>query len=106
MPSSVNVSAELEIFQYGHVRKKLSGLGNLHQAQPHDALRRHSVDERIQEADLTLRRPMHAADGSKKSTLPRSIGPDQGHDLALAHMKRNPPQHLNRAISSRNATYV
>ena len=92
------VGADLEVFEYGHVREHAPSLGNLR-----DARGENGVDGLAEQllvvvgdgAGLGLDK---AGDGTQRGGFARAVRADEGDDLAVGHLHVNAAQRLNAAV--------
>ncbi len=99
------VGARAEVLVHRELGEDAPALHDLGDAAPHDGGRVEPLDLGPLERDAALRDLAavdveQAGDGSQRGRLPGAVGPEQGHDLALGHLERDPAQHERGALRS------
>ena len=93
-----SICAHLEIFQHGEIGEDLAALGDMADAHFANTVGRPACDIDAIEKDRAARQLFDAMDGADQRALARSIGADDGHDLARGDLERDIGQRLGVAI--------
>ena len=81
------VGADHDVVQRGHVGEQADVLERAGDAEPGDLVGPAPGEVGAREPDLALGRLVHAGDDVEHRRLARSVGPDQGEDLALVDVR-------------------
>jgi hypothetical protein len=86
----VDVRARHEVVQHGHVAEELDVLEGAGDPEPRDLVRAHARDLMlavVDVGDVPALGVVQAADAVEQAGLACAVGPDDGQDLALAHLQ-------------------
>src|SRR5262245_31141114 len=101
-PDLVAVAADVgshhEVLVYGHVWEHAAALGAVGDASRQDVRRIEGMDLAARERDAPGCRAQQAGDRAQRGRLAGTVGADQAHELALAHLEIEPAEDLHRAI--------
>jgi hypothetical protein len=90
--------AHLEVLAHRHPREDPPALGRLGDAQGSDLVPGEAGDLDALEADVARPGRHDAGDRSQRRGLPRAVGADQRHDLAVADLERDALERLDRPV--------
>src|SRR6185437_13189127 len=100
------ISAQLQVLAHAHVLEHFAPFGHLHQAAPHDFIRRLAPDRLAVEEDLSGAGLDQMRDGVERGALARAVAAQQGHDGAPGHLQRHVVQGLDGAIRGADAAQL
>ena len=103
MLAAKEIAAEFEVFEHRQVREELPRFGHLNETQPYNALRRQVLDRRSAELDRSFRGLEQSAHHPQQGAFAGAVGPDQGDNFPLCHVKRHAPQNLNGTVTGRQS---
>jgi hypothetical protein len=77
----------LQVLEHGHAREHLEALERAGDAQAGALVRRDGGDVAAVEAHGAALLSMHAHEAAERRRLTRAVAPDEGDELALAHLE-------------------
>ena len=94
------VGSEFQILQHRQPRKNLAAFRRLAEAQPHDLMRRQVLNLTSRPDDPSGASLDGTRDGHQRRCLTGAVRSDDGDDLALIDLDRDPLENLNRPVAS------
>ena len=76
-----------EVLSHGQGPEQLASFGDLHDAAPHDLVRLQAGDGFALELDGACGPRHQSGDRVQRGRLPRAVGTDERHDLALIDLQ-------------------
>src|SRR5581483_8474585 len=95
------IRAELEILPDGEVGEQPAALEDVSQAERDALVGRQAVDRTPGQPDPALARSHQTRDAVEERRLPGAVRTQERDDLALPHLQRHVPQHLEVAVRDR-----